>query len=122
MLAVEQEKLNMQTQKNASLFGPGHPSFQAALEWIARINSGEITSFAPIHGKIAGYHVEPSDAATPVQKFDPPIKPETEVRVTAVNEASNISIVPDTDNPGVSYFYPHVNVDVEYEAAEQSGD
>jgi len=104
------------TQTGASLFGPAHPNFDAAKGWITNVQAGVITEFAPIHGKVAGYHVEPNDNNVPVQGFDPPIKPESEVRIIKLNESGNIAIMPDADNPGSSYFFPHINADVEYEA------
>jgi hypothetical protein len=106
------------TCTNASLFGPAFPTFDAAKNWIAAVQSGEITAFSPIHGKVAGYHVEMDDRNVPVQKFDPPIKPETDVRIVKLNHSGNISIVPDKDDANIACFFPHINADVEYEAAE----
>lgn len=108
----------MQTQTRASLFGPAHAQFDGAKDWSDRIRSGEITAFVPIIGRVAKYHVEPDDQEIPVQKFDPPIREGSEVRVMRVNKVGNISLA--SDGEGNPIFFPHVNVDVEYEA-ESSG-
>lgn len=109
----------MKQQKNASLFAPACRTFEAAQGWIATVQSGEVTSFVPIHGKVAGYHVEADDQNVPLQKLTPPVKPETEVRILKVNHIGNISIVPDKDDSTVAHYYPHINVDVAYEAVEE---
>lgn len=109
----------MHLQNGASLFGPAHASFDAARGWIANVRDGVVSTFVPIHGKVAGYHVEKTAINVPVQAFNPPIKPESEVQIIKLNESGNIAIMPDTDSPGSSYYYPHINVDVGYEAAEE---
>lgn len=97
----------------ASLFGPGQASFEEAQDWARRLALGEIKSFVPVLGKVAGYHVEHSNSQIPVQRFDPPLPPDQEVRVLFVNKFGNVSLM--RGEEGVLRFYPHVNANVEYD-------
>lgn len=97
----------------ASLFGPGQTSFEEAQDWARRLALGEIKSFVPVHGKVAGYHVEHSNSQIPVQMFDPPLREGQEVTVLFVNKFGNVSLM--RGEEGVLRFYPHVNANVEYD-------
>lgn len=96
----------------ASLFGPGQKSFDEAQDWARQLAMGEIKSFVPVLGKVAGYHVEQNSSQIPVQKFDPPLKEGQEVTVMFINKFGNISLM--RDESGVMWYYPHVNANVEY--------
>lgn len=97
----------------ASLFGPPQATFDEAQKWAEDLALGNIKSFVPVLGKIAGYHVEQNNSQIPVQKFDPPLREGQEVTVLSVNKFGNVSLM--RDEEGVLRFYPHVNANVEYD-------
>ncbi len=101
-------------QNYASLFGPVQESFDGAKDWIAKVKSGEITSFIPAHGRDAGYHVEPSEEAVPVQNFDPPFELGDEVRLVSINRIGDISMIRDLKGR-LLLFFPHLNAKIEYD-------
>lgn len=107
----------------ASLFREGFDTIDEAIAWVKSIEDGTTTEFVPVHGRIAGYHVIQGERAVPIQAFDPPIKEGSAVIIVDVNSVhyyagNGVSIA--TNDDGKKLFYPHVNVDIEYEPAEVS--
>ncbi len=106
----------MPIQTNAALFAPPLTSVPAAERWLDEIQAGHITSFRPIHGKVAGFHVVVNMAAVPLQKIPLLYQRDQEtpmVRVTKVNHVHGCTIQQQTE--GSVLCYPHLNLDIEWD-------
>lgn len=125
----------MGKEMHARLFvGPGCASFEEAKATLRKLKEegeeGKKPTFTPIHGRIAGYHIEPIPGVqTPVLSLNPPLAENGVVTILDLHRATDISIALIPKSPGElngdetgedlfhKKFFPEISAFVEYESA-----
>jgi hypothetical protein len=100
--------------EGADLFVGPYDSFDAAQAAIEEFKSGEKTEFMPVHGKIAGYHIDPREKHVPIQEFPDGFGEGMPVTVTFLKRVGDISITRPGGLGGVPRFFPRIRATVEY--------